>query len=180
MAPQRKYTSVLNDIMHAAQVNELGFTEDEIEEKIWHIYEEICRHVSVHDPELDYDGKQWLAELLAWEELFPYDKDQFLGTRPPSLPKHQHPRYIAPNGLPFCGCCACMSWEQGDLRCPFIRVEKCGKSGHDEFKYRIGTEIEGETRCPACKEDEKKNQEGAGWVFVEKEEQSYGDREADG
>lgn len=54
-------------------------------------------------------------------------------------------------------------WEQGDSRCPLTRIGKCEKGVHEDFKFRIGSEVMGMPVCAGC-EEEKLREEG--WVTV--------------
>lgn len=57
-------------------------------------------------------------------------------------------------------------WAQGDVRCPFIRIGKCGKGIHEDFKFRIGSEVNRKQVCAGCEEDRLREE---GWVDVQME-----------
>lgn len=58
----------MDQIFAAAGGAPFNLTDDEIDKKVWDIYEDICRHSSIRGQgSLDEEGKKWLTELLAWE-----------------------------------------------------------------------------------------------------------------
>ncbi|KAF8853086.1 hypothetical protein BDZ45DRAFT_748929 [Acephala macrosclerotiorum] len=157
----REYVSVMPLIFTGAGAAPQNLTYEDIDKKVWAIYEDICRHSSTRGREaLDEEGKKWLTELLAWEMFFPNDKDLFPGVCPQGTNTSQ-PKALEANGLPFCECCACLGWKQGTSLCPFIRTTKCA-SNHT-FKYRIGTSI---PICPTCNETHLDSE----WTFIHQTE----------
>jgi hypothetical protein len=69
-------------------------------------------------------------------------------------------------------------WAQGDSRCPFIRIGKCSKGIHGDFKLRIGSEVHRTPVCAGCEEERLRED---GWVDVqmEKERESVVDEDED-